>query len=256
MSNIISNLKNNKNNVALLKMGCDINSELNYRVRFTSNTVVNYKGRKITMCCDFMICTPFYLTKSKKTVRGVENSALTLDFQYTDETGCSYGVVLPQALENKLEYLEGKYSRYLKYSYKNILTIINYFYKTKFNNVVLLDSRYIVNFDYDTFNSDTFFKQENINYILDMYDKAIKFQELASFKIKMLKDGSQYDNSSYYYNGSLFAVLVHWNCYNDILEFDLNDFVESIDKMKDYEIPVEKIKNGRIEKGCNSDKLY
>lgn len=50
MSNIISNLKNNKNNVALLKMGCDINSELNYRIRFTSNTVVNYKGRKITMC--------------------------------------------------------------------------------------------------------------------------------------------------------------------------------------------------------------
>ena len=147
-------------------------------------------------------------------------------------------------------------SHHLKYSYKNILTIINYFYKTKFNNVVLLDSRYIINDNFNTFNSDTFFKQENINYILDMYDKAIKFQELASFKIKMLKDGIQYDNSSYYYNGSLFTVLVHWNCYNDILEFDLNNFVESIDKMKDYEIPVEKIKNGRIEKGCNSDKLY
>jgi hypothetical protein len=250
----MSNTRKN-NNVALLKMGCD-NNELNHRIRFISNTEITYKGKPCTMCCDFMTCTPFYLTKSKKTVRGVENSALTLDFQYTDETGCSRAVVLPEALKNKLEYLEGKYSHYLKYSYKNILTIINYFYKTKFNNVVLLDSNYIINFDYDTFNSDIFFKQENINYILDMYDKAIKFQELASFKIKMLKDGSKYDNSSYYYNGNLFTVLIHWNCYNDILEFDLNNFIDSIDKMKDYEIPVEKIKNGRIEKGCNSDKLY
>ena len=258
MSNIISNLKNNKNNVALLKMGCDINSELNHRIRFISNTEIIYKGKPCTMCFDFMTSTPYYLTKSLRTVRGVENSALSVDIFIHREDGC-FGLFissLPQSFKNKLEYLEGKYSHHLKYSYKNILTIINYFYKTKFNNVVLLDSRYIINFDYDTFNSDTFFKQENINYILDMYDKAIKFQELASFKIKMLKDGSQYDNSSYYYNGSLFTVLVHWNCYNDILEFDLNDFVESIDKMKDYEIPVEKIKNGRIEKGCNSDKLY
>lgn len=243
------------NNVALLKMGCDINNELNHRIRFKSNTIVNYKGRKITMSCDFMICTPFYLTKSKKTVRGVENSALTLDFQYTDETGCSWCVVLPKALENKLEYLEGKYSHYLKYSYKNILTIINYFYKTKFNNIVLLESNYIINFFYNDFNSDTFFQQENINYILDMYDKAIKFQELARYVIKMLKN-SEYDNSSYYYNGSLFTVLVHWNCYNDYLTFDLNNFIESIDKMKDYEIPVEKIKSGRIAHGCSSDKLY
>lgn len=258
MENIISNLKNNKNNVALLKMARDCENGLNHRIRFISNTVVTYKGKPCTMCFDFMLATPYYLTKSLRTVKGVVNSALGIDIYINRGDGCFRLFVssLPQPLKNKLEYLEGKFSNYLKYSYKNILTIINYFYKTKFNNIVLLDSNYIISFAYNDFNSDTFFQQENINYILEMYDKAIKFQELATYKIKMLKDGSQYDNSSYYYNGSLFTVLVHWNCYNDYLEFDLNNFIESIDKMKDYQIPVEKIKNGRIENGCNSDKLY
>lgn len=258
MENIMSNLKNNKNNVALLKMARDINSELNHRIRFTSNTEITYKGKPCTMCFDFMTCTPYYLTKSKKTVRGVEHSALGVNISIHYQEGC-YGLNpcgFPQGLKNKLEYLDGKYSHYLKYSYKNILTIINYFYNSNFDNIVLLDSNYIINFfSYNDFNSDTFFKQENINYILEMYDKAIKFQELARYVIKMLKN-SEYDNSSYYYNGSLFTVLVHWNCYNDILEFDLNNFTDSIDKMKDYEIPVEKIKNGRIEKGCKSNRLY
>ena len=250
----MSNTRKN-NNVALLKMGCDCGNGLNHRIRFTSNTKVSYKGKNVTMCCDFEMCTPFTLNKSGKTIRGEEYSALVLAFQYTDEEGCSWGVVLPQGLKNKLEYLEGKYSHYLKYSYKNILTIINYFYKTKFNNIVLLDSNYIINFFYNDFNSDTFFQQENINYILDMYDKAIKFQESARYVIKMLKN-SEYDNSSYYYNGSLFTVLVRWNCYNDYLKFDLNNFIESIDKMKDYQIPVEKIKNGRILCGCKSGRLW
>ena len=241
--------------IYLLKMGADAQNGLNHCIRFRTKNWT-YEGEKVETCIDFMLCTPWTCKKSKsgksKTIRGVEYSALGLDFQYTNSDG-SWGLShkLKEVLKTELEYFEAPFNNWLKYSYDNILKIINFLLKENYNNIVLLDSSFIKNFNYNNFFSDEYKHNENA------YNLAVSFKEIAEAKIKQLKSECKYDNSSYYYDGNLFKVLVHYHCYNDYLTFDLeNNLVEALKQINNYVIPEDKIRLAMAQHGIRSTKLY
>ena len=248
-------MKNTTKNIYLLKMGVDTQNGLNHRIRFISKNW-NYKGEKVKVCIDFMLCTPWTFKKSKsgksKPIRGVENSGLGLDFEYTDSNG-SWGLShkLKEVIKTDLEYFEAPFNNYLKYSYENILKIINFLLKTNYNNIVLVDSSFIKNFNYNNFFSDEY-KHDEISYNL-----AVSFKEIAEIKIKQIKSEYKYDNSSYYYDGNLFKILIRYTCYNDYLTFDLeNNLVEALKQINNYVIPENKIRLAISQYGIKSSKLY
>lgn len=227
-------MANTTNNIYLLKMGMDTQNGLNHRIRFISKNWT-YKGEQVEVCIDFMLCTPWTLKKSK-TIRGVENSGLALDFQYTDSEG-SWGLshIFKEVVTADLDYFEAPFDRYLKYSY---------------DNIVLLDSRFIKNFDYNNFFSDEYIHDQ------EAYKKAIDFKAIAEAKIKQIKSECKYDNSSYYYDGDIFKVLVHYNCYNDYLTFNLDSWDEAIKQINEYVMPEEKIRAAIARHGISSKRLY
>lgn len=149
----------NTNTIYLLKMGMDEKETgLNHRIRFTSKNCI-YNNKKTDICIDFMLCTPWTIKTSKsgktrRTVRGAENTALVLDAQFTDESG-SWALHLPEELKTTLEQYEAPFERYYKYTYENILKVINYLLQANYTNIQLLD-RHAPNFIYNTFGSDTY----------------------------------------------------------------------------------------------------
>lgn len=243
-------MTNTTNNIYLLKMGSDTQNGLNHCIRFISKNW-NYKGEQVEVCIDFMLCTPYYLNIKNKVVRGVENSGLGLDFQYTDSRG-SWGLShkLKEVITADLDYFEAPFDRFLKYSYDNILKIINFLLKAKYSNIVLLDSRFIKNFNYNNFFSDEYIHDQ------EAYQKAINFKAIAEAKIKQIKSECQYDNSSYYYDGDIFKVLVHYNCYNDYLISNLDNWDEAVKQINEYVMPEDKIRKAISQHGIKSSKLY
>lgn len=241
--------------VYLLKMGMDAENGLNHRIRFTTTTNTTFRNEAVNICFDFSLVTPWYSKKGKttsKTVYGAANSALGVETWRQYKEGC-YGLDIsnyPEELKKELEYLPAPFDTRLKYTYKNILTIINYFYKTNFTNLELVDSRYIKGFNYDTFKSD------EVIIDFDTYEKAKYIEHLACEKIKSLKVGCKYDNSSYYFDGDTFNILIHYNCYNDIVKLDLSDFAKAIDTIKAYTIPEKEIREAIAQHGISSNKLY
>ena len=240
--------------IYLIKMGMDTNEGLNHRIRFISKNWT-YKGEQVEVCIDFMLCTPWTLKKSKngkpKTIRGIENSGLGLDFQYTDSKG-SWGLshIFKEVVKTDLEYCETPFNNYLKYSYDNILKIINFLLKANYNEILLINSSFIKNFNYDTFFSDEYDHDQ------ETYKKAIDFKEIAQTKIKQIKSECKYDNSSYYYDGNVFKIIVHYNCYNDYLTFDLDNWDKAIKQINDYKMPEDKIRLAISQHGIKSSKLY
>ena len=247
-------MANTTNNIYLLKMGMDTQNGLNHRIRFVSKNWT-YKGEQVEVCIDFMLYTPWTCKKSKngnsKTIRGVENSGLGLDFQYTDSKG-SWGLshIFKEVVTADLDYFEAPFNNYLKYSYDNILKIINFLLKANYNNIVLVDSRFIKNFISNNFFSDEYIHDQ------EAYQKAIDFKAIAEAKIKQIKSECKYDNSSYYYDGNVFKVLVHYNCYNDYLTFDLNNWDEAIKQINEYVMPEDKIRAAIARYGISSKRLY
>lgn len=243
----------NTNTIYLLKMGMDNEQTgFNHRIRFQSNNCI-YRGEKTNICIDFGLCTPWTIKTTKsgksKTIRGAENTALNLDAQFTDESG-SWALHLPEELKAQLEKYEAPFERYYKYTYENILKIISYLLQQNYNNIQLLERKYIQNYDYNTFESDTYKHDKT------MYDNAQQFEELAKAKIAEVKPGVKYDNSSYYYNEQgQFQVCIHYNCYNDHLTFDLSNMEEAINKLNNYTMPEEEIKKAIVE-WCNRNKGY
>lgn len=247
-------MANKTNNIYLLKMGMDTQNGLNHRIRFISKNWT-YKGEQVEVCIDFMLCTPWTLKESKKgkskTIRGVENSGLELDFQYTNIEG-TWGLshIFQEIVTADLDYFEAPFDKYLKYSYDNILKIINFLLKANYNNIVLVDTNFIINFNYISFFSDEYIHDQ------EAYQKAIDFKAIAEAKIKQIKSECKYDNSSYYYDGNIFKVLVHYNCYNDYLSFDLNNWDEAIKQINEYVMPEDKIRSAISQHGIRSSKLY
>ena len=244
----------NTNTIYLLKMGMD-NQEtgLNHRIRFTTKNGFYNNNQNVNICIDFMLVTPWTIKKSKsgksKTIRGAENTALGIDAQHETDHGC-YGLKLDAELEAQLERMPAPFERYFKYSYDNILKIINYLLKANYTNIQLLETRYIHNYDYRTFNSDTYKHNKK------MYDNAEQFEQLAKAKIVEVKPGVKYDNSSYYYNEQgQFQVCIHYNCYNDHLTFDLSNMEEATKQLNNYTMPEEEIKKA-ISQWCARNKGY
>lgn len=247
-------MENTQNNIYLLKMGSDTQNGLNHRIRFYSKNWT-YRGEQVKVVIDFMICTPWTLKKTKngnsKIIRGIEESGLGLDFQYTDSRG-SWGLAhcFKEVVTVDLDYFEAPFDRYLKYNYENILKIINFLLKANYNNIVLVESNYIKNFDYKSFFSDEYIHDEK------SYQNAIAFKKIAQEKIKQIKSKCKYDNSSYSYDGDLFKITIHYNCYNDYLLFDLNNMDQAIKQINEYVIPEDKIRLAITQHGIHSSKLY
>lgn len=205
---------------------------------FKSNNF-KYKNELCKLYLEFNRVRPYAAKQTKsgknKIVYGEDYSALWIDTQYTTDKG-SYRLELPEKLIEILEKMPAPFERYYTFTDKNILTVINYLMKTKYNAVETIDTRYINNKQIE-FISDEHEHNET------MYNNAIQFEQLAKAKIMQVKAGCRYDNSSYYYNSNGdFEVLIHYNCFNDRVQFDLSNMEEAINKLNNYTIPEEQIK--------------
>lgn len=243
-------MANTTNTIYLLAMGGYTQNGLNHRIRFISKNW-NYRGEQVEVCIDFMLCTLYYLNKKNKVVRGVENSGLGLDFQYTDSRGSwSLSHKLKDVVTADLDYFEAPFNNCLKYSNENILKIINCLLNANYNNIAIVNCRYIKNWNYNNFFSDEYVHDN------ETYMKALRFEVIAEAKIKQIKSECKYDNSSYYYDGNLFKILVHYNCYNDYLTFNLDNWDEAVKQINEYVMPEDKIRKAISQHGIKSSKLY
>lgn len=240
----------------LLKMGMDIvpdeNTQAeNHRIKFCTRT----EDKEYII--EFGTCAPFKLKENKaktehKVVYGLDNTAFYIDGQYRAISSEDYEPWYRfdiETLDLDLEKVEG-FENHTKYTYNNILKIVNKLLGSDFDTIKLLECRYIVCFDFNTFDSAKF----ELNEI--MYNRAMEFEKLAKQKIDSIKVDCRYNNSSYYYEGKDFMVTVHYNCYNDINYFNLEDYDKAVEQLNNYKMPVDKIKMAIKERGLNPNHLY
>lgn len=128
-----------------------------------------------------------------------------------------------ETLETFESYYKIKSIKYI-YNYENILKLCNYLLKENFNNIVLLEPRFIKNFDFESFRSDML--------VFDSlsYNNAVELASYAKNKIMHdLKPGSKYDNTFYRFHEGKFEISILYNCYNDII---IIDNIENLDAAK------------------------
>ena len=234
-------------------MGMDAQNGLNHRIRFISNNIkIDKKIKNIVI--DFHISTPL-IYKNLKYKRIENKIALTFEIWAEYENNICRRYEFPTEVLESLETFENpqiKANKY-KYTYDNILILCNYLLNKNFNNIILLDCNYIKNFSYNNFESDNFIFNELC------YNNAAELEKYAQNKIMQdLKPFCKYhDNTSYRFNGEIFEIIIHYNCYNDII---LIDNIENLDAAKkqvdEIKRPDEKIKQALLYNGLNTNKLY
>ncbi len=234
-------------NIYLLKMGADKN-ELNHRIRFESDNVKIDKNIN-NVCIDFLITNPIYYKNGTYKTDTTKN-ALGVDIYIHKNNNCYRGE-LPENILNTLEKHNAKTNNII-YNYDNILKIINYYTNKNYNNIILLDCRYIKNFDFNIFKSDNF----EIDFI--SYFNALNIEKYAHEKIiNELKPGVKYDNTSYYFNGDNFEILIHYNCYNDIINIkNINDIYKAKKEIDSITRPDHEIKKAISQHNLNTNTLY
>jgi len=240
--------------IYLLKMGMDTPEKLNHRIRLLSKNYI-HENEKSKICMEFMLTTPYTKKETRsgksKIIHGKENSALAFDIQYQDKNEQWWGIrEFIKIIPCDLEYLEKPFERYIKYSYENILKIINFLLNSNYNNIILIEQRFIKNYNNNNFFNDEYIHDEK------SYQQAIAFKKIAQEKIKQIKSGCRYDNSSYYYDGNIFKVLIHYNCYNEYLSFDLDNWDKAIKQINEYVIPEDKIRKAISQHNIKSSRLY
>lgn len=214
-------MQQTQKNLYLLKMGADAQNGFNHRIRFISNNIkIDSNIEKIII--DFQLCSPIeYYNK-------LFEKALYFEiFAYYKNENCCKRYKIPASELETLETFESYYHiqsiKYV-YNYNNILHICNYLLKENYNNIVLLEPRFIKNFDFETFKSDTL--------VFDSlsYNNAVELANYAKNKIMQdLKPGSKYDNTFYRFHEGKFEISILYNCYNDII---IIDNIENLDAAK------------------------
>ena len=251
-------MQQKQKNLYLLKMGADSANGFNHHIRFISNNIkIDSNIDKIII--DFQLCSPI-----ENYNKFFEKALYIESFAYYKNENCCKRYTFPASELETLETFESYYnikSIKYKYNYNNILHLCNYLLNENFNNIVLLEPRFIKNFDFELFKSDTF--------IFDplSYNNAVELANYAKNKIMQdLKPFSKYDNTNYIFNGEIFEIIIHYNCYNDII---LIDNIENLDaakkKVNEIKRPDELIKESikkyyskyfKNIKDINTNKLY
>ena len=116
-----------------------------------------------------------------------------------------------------IDYNEvGKYS----YTKADIVKYLNKTFGTKFNDIEVLDPRYS-RFDCDKYCGDEFTPDyEEIEQAKKIYQYFYDYEKNVR--------GKEYPNHSAYFDGDVFKVIIHYNCYNDyviiknVFDYDFN----------------------------------
>lgn len=128
--------------------------------------------------------------------------------------------------------------KYLKnYTKKDLLYFINKQFNTNYDEIVVVSS--LSQFDYNKTTGDEF--------ILDT-EKLAKVMEIDKYFYSYEKETrkKEYPNYSIYWNDEKLEVLLHYNCYNDIVIID-----DVYNYNFDYKKPDEEIlKNAALSHGC------
>lgn len=215
-------MQQTQKNLYLLKMGADAQNGFNHRIRFISNDIkANPDIEKIVI--DFQLCSP--LEYYKKFFEKALYFEIFAYYKNDFETCRRY--TFPNEILETLETFESYYKinsiKYI-YNYENILKLCNYLLQENFNNIVLLEPRFIKNFDFETFKSDT------LVFNSLSYNNAVELASYAKNKIMQdLKPGSKYDNTFYRFHEGKFEISILYNCYNDII---IIDNIENLDAAK------------------------
>lgn len=214
-------MQQTQKNLYLLKMGADAQNGFNHRIRFISNNIeIDSNIDKIII--DFQLCSPI-----ENYNKFFEKALYIESFAYYKNENCCKRYTFPASELETLETFESYYnikSIKYKYNYNNILHLCNYLLKENYNNIVLLEPRFIKNFDFETFKSDT------LVFDLLSYNNAAELANYAKNKIMQdLKPGSKYDNTFYRFHEGKFEISILYNCYNDII---IIDNIENLDAAK------------------------
>ncbi len=107
-----------------------------------------------------------------------------------------------------------------RYTKKDIVAYLNETFGTEFDDIEVLDVRYS-KFDCHKYCGDEFTPNyEEIEQAKKIYQYFYKYEKEVR--------GKEYPNHSAYFDGDVFKVLIHYNCYNDyvlidnVFEYDFN----------------------------------
>lgn len=227
----------------------DVGNDKNCRLRFIGTDASDNKE----VCLDIGCIRAVYYGGKKTPIYSKEDyNAMHIDtykHEPSDKTGykACYGFDLDL---HDLQRLEAPFNNKIAYTHDNILKAIKNLTGIQFDSIKLLDQRYIKGFSWDDFNSCKY------SYDKQAYDNAQKLEAAARPKIMSIKKNVKYDNSSYYFDGDKFRVLIHYNCYNDIIDFDVNNMGECLKQIESYKLPEEEIKKAIANHGYKSNKLW
>lgn len=209
-------------NLYLVKMGCDYTEESapemrgsdvgNYRIRGTFH---DKNGDVI-----FIELGNGYERDNKGNI--INATKLRVDFQFNTaiDWDCNVSSI-------KIDYdMLDKYN----YTKKDILKYIKDVFGVEFDNLELIDTRFF-DYDYETTPGDeVIVNSEKVEQAKKIYDYFYSYEKEVEKK--------KYPNFSMYYEDNVLTVLLHYNCYNDIVKiedefkFDFNYIkpVEEIEK--------------------------
>lgn len=207
----------------LVKMGMDYKEE----GEMTGSDVGNYRIRGTFHDKDnniiFVEFGRGYERNSKgKTISSIK---LCVDFQFntTISWDCNESSI-------KIDYELLKNYNYTK---ADILRYIKDVFGVEFESLELIDTS-VCNYDYHTTPGDTFQLDEKL---------IAQNQKIRDYFYNYEKnvENKRYPNFSMYYENNKLIVLLHYNCYNDIITID-NPFEFDFN----YQKPVEKIQQAQI----------
>lgn len=208
-------------NLYLVKMGCDYTEESapemrgsdvgNYRIRGTFH---DKNGDVI-----FVEFGNGYIRDDKgKSINAIK---LRVDFQFNTsiDWDCNKSSI-------KIDYdMLDKYN----YTKKDILRYIKDVFGVEFDNLELIDTRFF-NYDYhETPGDEVVVNSEKVKQAKKIYDYFYKYEKEIEKK--------KYPNFSMYYEDNVLTVLLHYNCYNDIVKiedefkFDFN-YIKPVDEIE------------------------
>lgn len=208
----------------LVKMGMDYKEE----GEMTGSDVGNYRIRGTFHDKDNNIIFVEFGIGYERNSKGktISSIKLCVDFQFntTISWDCNESSI-------KIDYDLLKNYNYTK---ADILRYIKDVFGVEFNSLELIDTS-ICNYDYHTTTGDNFRPDEEL---------IAQNQKIKDYFYNYEKnvEGKQYPNFSIYYNeNNKLTVLLHYNCYNDIITID-NPFEFDFN----YQKPVEKINQAQI----------
>lgn len=212
-------------NLYLVKMGMDYNEENapemkgsdvgNYRIRGTFHD----KNGDVIFVEFGNGC------KRNKDGKTINCRKLRVDFQFntTIDWDCNISSI-------KIDYdMLDNYN----YTKKDILRYIKDVFGVEFNNLELIDTRFF-NYDYEKIPGDeVIVDNEKVEQTKKIYDYFYNYEKEVEKK--------KYPNFSMYYENDILTVLLHYNCYNDIVKiedefkFDFN-YIKPVDEIEKAQI--------------------